>query len=76
MHNLVEIIELILTPVCVIDIDDPIQPAAIPSAAGSSATEPSADKIAMIGDMGFSPAQARKALKQAVRDYLCYTQLI
>ncbi|GAA5894063.1 hypothetical protein JCM8208_002337 [Rhodotorula glutinis] len=41
------------------DIDDPL-PAAAP--ASSSAPEIPADQIAMVCDMGFTPAQARKAL--------------
>ena len=45
------------------DIDSPL-PAAGSAAAGN---EPSADQIAMIADMGFTPAQARKALRETVR---------
>ena len=48
----------------VADIDAPI-PA--PSAAGSSG--PSAEQIAMIADMGFTPNQARKALRESVSIY-------
>lgn len=43
------------------DIDDPL-PAAAPAAAASSAPDIPADQIAMVCDMGFTPAQARKAL--------------
>ncbi|PPR03548.1 hypothetical protein CVT24_007596 [Panaeolus cyanescens] len=44
------------------DIDDPIPP---PGGAGaSSANEPSADQIAMLADMGFTSAQAKKALQE------------
>ena len=45
------------------DIDSPIQPS---SGSGASSNEPSADQIAMIADMGFSAAQARKALRETV----------
>lgn len=44
------------------DIDDPI----LLSAAGEG-PEPSQEQIAMLADMGFSPAQARKALRETVR---------
>ncbi|WVR09107.1 hypothetical protein IAU60_006169 [Kwoniella sp. DSM 27419] len=44
------------------DIDSPIQPSATSNAAGS---EPSADQIAMIADMGFTPQQAKKALRES-----------
>ncbi|KAI0668763.1 ubiquitinyl hydrolase [Trametes maxima] len=43
------------------DIDAPIQ--AAPSGA-SGAPEPSAEQISMLADMGFTPAQARKALRE------------
>lgn len=48
------------------DIDSPIQPVAS-SGQASSGPEPSEDQISMIVDMGFSPAQARKALRETVR---------
>ncbi|KAF9028671.1 ubiquitinyl hydrolase [Hymenopellis radicata] len=41
------------------DIDVPIQ-----AAAASTSPEPSAEQIGMLVDMGFSPAQGRKALKE------------
>ncbi|KAJ7766902.1 hypothetical protein B0H16DRAFT_1412848 [Mycena metata] len=44
------------------DIDDPIILQA--GAAGGGAPEPTADQIAMLSDMGFTPAQARKALRE------------
>ncbi|KAJ8483090.1 hypothetical protein ONZ45_g14725 [Pleurotus djamor] len=43
------------------DIDAPIQTAA---SSGSSVAEPSAEQINMLADMGFTPAQARKALRE------------
>ncbi|ORY24757.1 hypothetical protein BCR39DRAFT_545796 [Naematelia encephala] len=43
------------------DIDAPIQPV---GTSGSASTEPTAEQISMIADMGFSPAQARKALRE------------
>ncbi|GAA5885465.1 hypothetical protein JCM6882_009629 [Rhodosporidiobolus microsporus] len=47
------------------DIDDPIPPpAASGGAAPSGAGEPTEDQIQMVGEMGFSPAQARKALRE------------
>ncbi|KIM37665.1 hypothetical protein M413DRAFT_448435 [Hebeloma cylindrosporum] len=44
------------------DIDSPIQPSA--PATGSAGFEPDADQIAMLSDMGFTSAQARKALRE------------
>jgi ubiquitin carboxyl-terminal hydrolase 5/13 len=44
------------------DIDAPIQPAG--GAAGGP--EPSPEQISMLSDMGFTPAQARKALRETV----------
>ncbi|TDL27668.1 ubiquitinyl hydrolase [Rickenella mellea] len=41
------------------DIDDPIQ-----LGGASSGPEPSAEQIEMLGDMGFSPPQAKKALRE------------
>jgi ubiquitin carboxyl-terminal hydrolase 5/13 len=47
-----------------IDIDDPIQ---VSSTTGpNSAPEPSPEQIAMLADMGFTSAQARKALRETV----------
>ena len=43
------------------DIDDPIQ------LNGGSVAEPPADQIALLADMGFTHAQARKALLETVR---------
>ncbi|KAJ7256532.1 ubiquitin carboxyl-terminal hydrolase 14 [Mycena haematopus] len=43
------------------DIDAPIQPTAGGAAGGP---EPTADQIAMLSDMGFTSAQARKALRE------------
>lgn len=47
------------------DIDAPIQ------AGGGAAKgpEPSPDQIAMIADMGFTSAQARKALRETVSSH-------
>jgi len=42
------------------DIDAPIAP----QVGGAAAPEPTADQIAMLSDMGFTPAQARKALRE------------
>lgn len=44
------------------DIDDPIQPAG----SGPSGPEPSIEQISMLSEMGFTPAQARKALRETV----------
>ncbi|KAJ6597255.1 hypothetical protein DFH09DRAFT_1134077 [Mycena vulgaris] len=44
-----------------IDLDVPYQPNAVAAAARP---EPTADQIAMLSDMGFSSAQARKALRE------------
>ncbi|KAI0653789.1 ubiquitinyl hydrolase [Cubamyces menziesii] len=43
------------------DIDAPIQ---LASSGGSGAPEPSAEQISMLSEMGFTPAQARKALRE------------
>ncbi|KAF8837566.1 ubiquitinyl hydrolase [Paxillus ammoniavirescens] len=48
------------------DIDDPIQ--LNTSASGASGPEPSDDQIAMLADMGFTNAQARKALLETGGD--------
>jgi ubiquitin carboxyl-terminal hydrolase 5/13 len=50
------------------DIDSPIQLSAS-SAKGSSAPEPSAEQVSMLSDMGFTPAQARKALRETVSKF-------
>ncbi|PBK81751.1 ubiquitinyl hydrolase [Armillaria gallica] len=42
------------------DIDDPIQP----TSSSAAAFEPSPDQVSMLSDMGFTPAQARKALRE------------
>ena len=54
---------LILTTlaVCVLDIDGPI----VQTTKGGGA-EPSSEQIGILADMGFSPAQARKALRETV----------
>ncbi|RDB31082.1 Ubiquitin carboxyl-terminal hydrolase 14 [Hypsizygus marmoreus] len=44
------------------DIDDPIRPAG--GGGAGSGPEPSAEQVAMIADMGFTSAQARKALRE------------
>lgn len=46
------------------DIDDPIQ---LQPTSTTSGHEPSPEAISMIADMGFTSAQARKALKETVR---------
>lgn len=43
------------------DIDEPIRASTAPTA------EPSPEQIGMLVDMGFTPAQGRKALKETVR---------
>ena len=49
-----------------VDIDDPIQ---VSSSTGpKSGPEPSPEQIAMLSDMGFTSAQARKALRETVRE--------
>ena len=47
------------------DIDAPIQP----QSGGSGGPEPSAEQVSMLADMGFTPAQARKALRETVRSF-------
>lgn len=52
------------TKTCTVDIDDPL-PVASNSASGN---EPSPDQISTLQDMGFSEAQAKKALRETVSD--------
>lgn len=47
------------------DIDDPIQPSAS-AAGGGGASSVDEGAISMVAEMGFSPAQARKALRETV----------
>jgi hypothetical protein len=56
-------VHLILTTpaVCVLDIDGPIV-----QTTRSGGAEPSPEQIGLLADMGFSPAQARKALRETV----------
>lgn len=51
-----------------VDIDSPIQ---VASAIGptNNGPEPSPEQIAMLSDMGFTSAQARKALRETVRKF-------
>ena len=53
----------VLIGMCV-DIDAPIQP---PGGNASASPEPSAEQVAMLADMGFTSAQASKALRETVR---------
>ncbi|BGP37934.1 ubiquitin C-terminal hydrolase Ubp14 [Rhodotorula kratochvilovae] len=46
------------------DIDDPLPAAAAAGGVSSGAGEPSEGDVAMVCEMGFSPAQARKALRE------------
>ena len=48
-------------------IDDPIT---VGSSSSSKGPEPSPEQVAMLSDMGFSPAQARKALRETVSSRL------
>jgi hypothetical protein len=48
------------------DIDAPIQ-----AGAASAAKEPSPEQISMLADMGFTGAQARKALIETVCSLIC-----
>jgi ubiquitin carboxyl-terminal hydrolase 5/13 len=48
------------------DIDDPIDMTKAGAGGGASGPEPSQEQIAMLADMGFSHAQARKALRETV----------
>lgn len=47
---------------CIVDIDTPIKPSGAPA----KGPEPSADQISALVDMGFTAAQARKALRETV----------
>lgn len=51
-----------------VDIDGPIQFGA--PTGGSSVPEPSADQVGLLIDMGFTQAQARKALSETVRTFM------
>ena len=56
--------------VCKIDIDDPIvmtSASAGGGAGGGGVPEPSAEQVEMLAEMGFTHAQARKALRETVR---------
>ncbi|GAA6016937.1 hypothetical protein JCM11491_006918 [Sporobolomyces phaffii] len=44
------------------DLDDPLPPPDVGSAATTQLNEPSPEQISMLADMGFTPAQGRKAL--------------
>jgi hypothetical protein len=57
---------LILMAPAGVDIDVPIVQTASSGSSGSAA-EPTPEQISMLADMGFSPHQARKALRQTVR---------
>lgn len=52
----------------ILDIDDPL-PAATASNTGLS-SEPSEDQISTLQDMGFSAAQAKKALRETVSNII------
>ena len=54
------------------DIDDPISSGA-PTTSGSQA-EPDAGQISMLADMGFTTAQAKKALKETVSSIWKYIE--
>ena len=49
-----------------VDIDDPIE-ASSPTGPNNS-PEPNPEQIAMLADIGFTSAQARKALRETVRE--------
>jgi ubiquitin carboxyl-terminal hydrolase 5/13 len=58
-----------LTLIVLVDIDVPIvQIAGAGSGNSSSGLEPTPEQINMLADMGFSPQQAKKALRQTVRE--------
>ncbi|KAJ2912663.1 hypothetical protein MD484_g7747, partial [Candolleomyces efflorescens] len=50
------------------DIDDPIQFTAAAGGGGGGKGEPSAEQVGMLADMGFTHAQARKALRETNGD--------
>lgn len=54
------------------DIDAPLEL----GAASSAGSEPSSESISMLADMGFTPAQARKALKETVRHFSWRSEII
>ena len=57
-----------LTPLTV-DIDEPIviQSSGAAGGAGAGAHEPNEGQVSMLAEMGFTHAQARKALRETVR---------
>jgi ubiquitin carboxyl-terminal hydrolase 5/13 len=56
------------------DIDDPIQLDA--PTGGSKVVGPTADEIALLAAMGFTDAQARKALLETVRSVVGHERVI
>ena len=50
----------------IVDIDDPLPSSSKGSTGGP---EPSADQITMLSEMGFTPMQARKALRETVQTF-------
>jgi UBA/TS-N domain len=50
------------------DIDNPIQISSPSGATNNGAPEPNPELIAMLADMGFTNAQARKALRETVSE--------
>jgi len=56
-----------------VDIDDPIVIPQSTSGGGSGGPEPSAEQVGMLAEMGFSRAQARKALRETVRGHFSPT---
>jgi hypothetical protein len=48
-----------------VDIDDPIEALSLSPKGGP---EPNPEQVAMLADMGFTSAQARKALRETVRE--------
>ena len=58
----------------VVDIDDPIPTSgsATASAGTGAGSEPSAEQVSMLVDMGFTPAQGRKALRETVSTFFWF----
>ena len=57
------------TPLTV-DIDEPIVIQSSGAGAGAGGLEPNEGQVSMLAEMGFTHAQARKALRETVRSHL------
>ena len=54
----------------IVDIDEPIVIQSSGAGAGAGGLEPNEGQVSMLAEMGFTHAQARKALRETVRSHL------